>query len=271
MSLYQFKQHKKINYTIVDNAFINDKELSWKSKGILLYLFSRPENWQVMVADLINKAADGEKALRSGLQELETLGYLSRFTQRDEKGKFVKTVYEVFENPTNNPYYQKRNVDNRQVEKRSADNEALLNTDILTTELIKEEEKEKLPQNFENFLEWLYEKRKAYIKDRYFWEKKLKHSYLTHNPKTIENFDSFTHEYSKEGEKHVLNDLLKESLSRRIAYNGISLEIQRIVHTKELHEIEDKSNEYAIYALQDGIQKIFVLKDMESLQSFLHN
>jgi len=56
MSLYQFKQHKKINYTVVDNAFINDRELSWKSKGILLYLFSRPENWQVMVADLINKA-----------------------------------------------------------------------------------------------------------------------------------------------------------------------------------------------------------------------
>jgi len=223
-----------------------------------------------MVADLINKAADGEKALRSGLQELESLGYLSRFTQRDEKGKFNKTVYEVFENPTDNPYYQKRKVDNRHTEKRNAENEALLNTKELTTDLNKEEKEENLPKNFDNFLEWLFEKRKHYVKDRFFWEKKLKQSYLSNNSKTIENYRSFKLEFGKDTEKHHLNELFKESLSRRIAYNGFELEIQHIVHTKELHEIEDKSNEYAIYALQDGIQKIFVVKDYEALQSFLH-
>ena len=286
MSLYQFKHNKKVNYTVVDNAFINDGKLTWKSKGILLYLFSRPENWQVYVADLINKAADGEKALRSGLQELETFGYLARFIQRDEKGRFEKTVYEVYENPIDNPVYQngkmdnkkieeiphtqKRQVVSRDVEKRCAEKEVLLNTNKQTTDLNKEEKEEKLPQNFENFLAWLFEKRKHHIKDRFFWEKKLKQSYLSKNATTIENYDSFKLENSKDGEKQLLNDLFKESLSRSIAYNGFSLEIQRIVHTKELHEIEDKSNEYAIYALQDGIQKIFVLKDMDSLKTFLH-
>jgi len=166
MSLYQFKKHKRKNFTTVDNTFINDSNLNWKAKGILLYLLSRPDDWQVYIKDLVNKAADGEKALRSGLNELEKHGYLARFVERDEKGRFIKTLYQIFENPednicflqsmeeiennerpvnreshphpqngkmdrnpTNHPLSQNRQVDNRQVDNRHADNDALLNTE----------------------------------------------------------------------------------------------------------------------------------------------
>jgi len=108
--LCQFKQHKRKNYTVVDNTFINDNNLSWKAKGIMLYLFSRPDDWQVYIKDLINKAADGEKALRSGLKELEKFGYLTRFVERDKKEdllkqsikflKFLKKIHFLF-NPNN--------------------------------------------------------------------------------------------------------------------------------------------------------------------------
>lgn len=239
MSLNQFKQHKKKNFTTVDNAFINDTKLSWKSKGILLYLFSRPDDWQVYIADLVNKAADGEKALRAGLKELETIGYLTRFVERDEKGRFVKTIYHVFEHPEDNPYFiakqesaenkeshplsqngkmdkkdplsQKRQVDNRQVEKRHADNEALLNTNntnkrnILNTDSTKTQKKREIfKKKFKSFKEF-----KEYLVSNFAGEFKTafsKESGLGYLPDTVIEISETGYLYNAASNKFLEQD-----------------------------------------------------------------
>lgn len=83
----------------IDKHVFEDPNLSFKAKGILGYLLSRPDNWSANVTDLINHSPDGEYAVRSGLKELIQNGYVVRRTERDEKKRIVRFVLEVYEEP----------------------------------------------------------------------------------------------------------------------------------------------------------------------------
>lgn len=69
--------HKKENpYVIIDKTGVSDTRLSWKARGLLCYLLSKPDGWKLNVEHLANHGPDGERATRSGLKELERFGYL---------------------------------------------------------------------------------------------------------------------------------------------------------------------------------------------------
>ncbi|EJD8529897.1 replication protein, partial [Staphylococcus pseudintermedius] len=40
------------NFVTVHKDFIHDSNISWKAKGILLYLLSRPDDWQIYETEL---------------------------------------------------------------------------------------------------------------------------------------------------------------------------------------------------------------------------
>jgi hypothetical protein len=64
--------HDKDNpYVVINKTAIENPSLSFKAKGILAYLMSRPDGWEVSVADLVNRSVDGKASVRAGLQELE--------------------------------------------------------------------------------------------------------------------------------------------------------------------------------------------------------
>lgn len=86
-------------YVMIDKYGLNDERLSWKAKGLLAYLLSKPDDWQVYESDLIKRAADGRDAVRTGLRELEKYGYLSRRQVRGESGSFGHMEYTVYERP----------------------------------------------------------------------------------------------------------------------------------------------------------------------------
>lgn len=86
-------------YVILDKTFLSDNRISWKAKGILAYLMSKPDDWKVIIGNLINQSTDGEKSVYSGLRELEKYGYMTRERVRDEKGKFIHMEYIVYELP----------------------------------------------------------------------------------------------------------------------------------------------------------------------------
>ncbi len=96
MTIYRV-QHK-IGYTVVNNFICKDKRLSWKAKGIWLYAFSRPDDWEFNLTDLINQSTDGKESVSSGLKELEESGYLQR-DQKREDGKFSKAEWVFYETP----------------------------------------------------------------------------------------------------------------------------------------------------------------------------
>ena len=91
-------QKKQNNFVMLDKGFIDDVHLSFKAKGILTYLLSKPDNWKVIVKDLINHSADGKAAVYSGLKELKKYGYYEKNPVR-ENGVIAYWESVVYECP----------------------------------------------------------------------------------------------------------------------------------------------------------------------------
>lgn len=76
------------NYTNTSNQLVRDESLTWKARGIFNYLWSQSNEWQFYVKEIAGHSKDGEKALQSGLQELEEHGYLKRVNRHSKNGGF---------------------------------------------------------------------------------------------------------------------------------------------------------------------------------------
>ena len=114
-------QHSK-NYTVIANAAIRDSRLSFKARGLHHLLLSYPDGWKVSIEHLSTQSElDGETAVRTGLQELERLGYLTREQVR-EKGKIVGYESTIREVPSENPPAPKNKRDKPQVENPQVEN-----------------------------------------------------------------------------------------------------------------------------------------------------
>lgn len=69
-------------FTTVDNTVLNDTELSWKAKGLFVYLWSQADEWEFYETEVVKHSTDGIRSMRAGLHELEEKGYLSRKRKR---------------------------------------------------------------------------------------------------------------------------------------------------------------------------------------------
>jgi len=105
------RKAKVQKFTQIDNASIYDASISWKAKGILLHILSRPDNWQFYESEMCNHATDGRDSLRSGIKELEAAGYLVRTRVRGEKGYLKEYEYLVYETPQKVAVYAKESKD----------------------------------------------------------------------------------------------------------------------------------------------------------------
>ena len=90
-------KHNK-NYTTINIHICNDARLGYKSKGIWLYAFSRPDDWTFYLKDISIRSADGEECVKNGLKELEKFGYLTREKLRNDDGTY-RYEYTFFEVP----------------------------------------------------------------------------------------------------------------------------------------------------------------------------
>lgn len=126
---------KSKNYTVIHNEFLRRNDLSWKAKGILAYVLSLPDDWNINLKELMQHATDGEGSFRSGWKELEEKGYAQRYPVKDEQTKRIKswqtTIYEVAQKP----YCKKPHVENPNVEKPHVENRNLLSTKELSTDI----------------------------------------------------------------------------------------------------------------------------------------
>ena len=87
-------------YVMIDKAIADDCRLSWKAKGLLLYLLSKPNDWQVYLKELALRAKDGLKSVQSGIKELLAVGYIERHRIRNQEGQYVGMEYIVREKPS---------------------------------------------------------------------------------------------------------------------------------------------------------------------------
>lgn len=99
MPLYRTIHDKNNPYVTVNKTIVKDRRLSWRAKGIWLYAFSRPDDWQFYTSDIINQSIDGEKSVRAGLKELMDCGYLVKNQGKNEKGQYECADWNFFETP----------------------------------------------------------------------------------------------------------------------------------------------------------------------------
>jgi hypothetical protein len=92
----QKKQHR---YTILDNTGLQDPRLSFKAKGILAYLLTKPDNWEVSLPELIQASSDGEHTVQTGLKELQAQGYAKLVPIRGDRGRVTGRRWIIFECP----------------------------------------------------------------------------------------------------------------------------------------------------------------------------
>lgn len=91
-------------FTSLSNKIVRDDSLSWKARGIFLYLYSQADDWDFYETEVANHSTDGRDSLRSGLKELEDKGYIKRTRFRNEKGQLMSSDwmlsdYPMFEKP----------------------------------------------------------------------------------------------------------------------------------------------------------------------------
>jgi hypothetical protein len=91
------------NFTVLDNALITDKRLSWKALGLLTFLLSLPPDFKLRLNHLSKQRSTGRDATRSGLKELEETGYLVIAVERHVNGKFACTTWTVSDRATDAP------------------------------------------------------------------------------------------------------------------------------------------------------------------------
>jgi len=110
----------------VPKTLLDDDSMSWKAKGILAYLLSKPESWKLRVKDIAQRSTDGETAVRTALKELQSAGYARLERRKSDDGKIAEWVWHVADKPaflpkkpdSENPHVEKPEVEKPHVENR---------------------------------------------------------------------------------------------------------------------------------------------------------
>ena len=88
------------NFTIANNGFIRNKNLSLKAKGLMIFLLSLNDTWDFSIEGLQSVLCEGETIIRNAIQELKKEGYIQVKPIR-ENGKVLAYEYTVIEVPEN--------------------------------------------------------------------------------------------------------------------------------------------------------------------------
>lgn len=91
------------NFTILSNAVINDDRLSFRARGVLIWLLSKPDDWHTRADSIAAQSPkEGRDSIRSALRELADLGYLVREKIQNELGQWI-TIQTIYEEPFAEP------------------------------------------------------------------------------------------------------------------------------------------------------------------------
>ena len=156
------KQYQK-GFTTVDNVVLNDTSLSWKAKGLFVYLWSQSDEWNFYETEVSKHSTDGIVSLKNGLKELEDQGYLKRQRVRDEQGKFKENEWILSESPMlEKPMLENLMLDNRTLTNTNNNN---INNNKDESNSTEKENKDKKSSNkkdrynlnYTEFIEWFNE------------------------------------------------------------------------------------------------------------------
>lgn len=88
-----------MGFTSIINSTIQSKILSWEARGLLTYLLSLPDDWDINVTHLINQSPAKRKKVLSIIEELIRFGYVRKEVVREKSGRIMRVEYKVWETP----------------------------------------------------------------------------------------------------------------------------------------------------------------------------
>jgi hypothetical protein len=77
------------DFTVIPNRIIRDDALSYRARGLLVYLLSQSPDWEVSSGRLAIESGEGRDAIRTALRELVNVGYLELNKEQDNRGRWV--------------------------------------------------------------------------------------------------------------------------------------------------------------------------------------
>ena len=102
-----FRVFKTEKFSVISNYHLFDKRLTHKATNLLTTMLALSPVWDYTLKGLASLKKDGIDGVRSGIRELEKLGYLTRRQLRNEKGQLAHNEYLVYETPELNPNFAK--------------------------------------------------------------------------------------------------------------------------------------------------------------------
>lgn len=126
------KCQRKDQYTRIFNQPINDINISAEALALLVYLMSKPDDWDVQVGDIKNRFNFGRDKIRKIFNELSELGYVKR-CQNHVNGRLTHTttyvsdepIYINFEHPNINEFDELQGPENQCAENQSPEKTSL--------------------------------------------------------------------------------------------------------------------------------------------------
>jgi hypothetical protein len=91
-------RRQRSTWTTVDNRIITDRRLSMKALGLLVYMLSKPDNWEFSQESLGQWFSEGREAMRTVMKNLADAGYIKREIVRAPGGQ-LRTITIVSEEP----------------------------------------------------------------------------------------------------------------------------------------------------------------------------
>ena len=113
---------------MISNGILRNKNLHLKERGLLVTLIGLPDKWDFSINGLVAILPDGKDKIKTGLQELEKMGYITRYQERKEGGAFGPEVLEIHEIPAVSPRADFPHTDNPSTGKPSAEKQTQYNT-----------------------------------------------------------------------------------------------------------------------------------------------
>jgi hypothetical protein len=127
VSIIRFADRRR--FTSIANEALEDARLSFRARGLLAWLLSKPDGWTVNSESIVDSGAEGRDAIRTALNELEKVGYLLRENVRNDKGQWI-SVSTIYESPgPGNPSSDNRCLDSRPSGPRPSGNQAVITKD----------------------------------------------------------------------------------------------------------------------------------------------
>lgn len=94
------RRRRNSGFTIIGNVVFDDDRLSYEAAGLLGYLLSRPDHWEVNQTQLGDRRGVGRDRMRRIVGELIEAGYMRRERIRNESsGTFNGSTYLVYDEP----------------------------------------------------------------------------------------------------------------------------------------------------------------------------